>query len=128
MDTHVLDKAAQHIFMLDGQTDIKDLGWDYLSSKIHAVYADGGQLSIWEVLPVYSDGKYVEFKEITGYIRLGMYSLMGDPRYGYLLWFNIEKEDTYPPGVRFNLLNRQVADPGRIYFFLPMIMNIKHNM
>lgn len=106
MFIYLLNYSVYNSALREYNVNIHDVGWDYIESKLRNVYENGGEFVIEKSIPFYNEGKYVEFKKITGYSPVDRYSFISDKRHGYLLTFYIEENQGDIESGHFDLLNK----------------------
>lgn len=114
MILYVCSYVVRTPFFSEKRIDLKEMGWEKLSNIIKNVFYFGGSVIIHK-----TDADYSEESERLAYSDIDSYSMVCDPRYGYLLGCSISENEEYPAGTYLRLVNRAAKNPDEIYIFEP---------
>lgn len=114
MILYVCSYLVRTPFFSETRIDVKEMGWEKLSNIVKNVFSFGGSVIIHK-----TDANYSEDSGRLAYSDIDSYSMICDPRYGYLFGCSISENEEYPAGTYLRLVNRGAKNSDEIYIFEP---------
>ncbi|MFV5516492.1 hypothetical protein [Acinetobacter gerneri] len=114
MIIYVCDYVIREPFITEHSLDIKQLGLEELLDIVKKVYTTGGSVLVRK-----TDAQISEEYGGLDYDDIDRYSMVCDPRYGYLLGCSIDQNEGFPNGTYLSLINKEEKDPEKNYVFDP---------